>query len=34
MKIYAYTTPDIAKHAGYLKIGETHGDVAERVKQQ
>ncbi|MCL2120408.1 MAG: N-6 DNA methylase, partial [Planctomycetaceae bacterium] len=34
MKIYAYTTPDIAKHAGYLKIGETHGGVAERVKQQ
>ena len=34
MKLYAFTTPDIAKHAGYLKIGETHGNVEERVKQQ
>jgi hypothetical protein len=34
MKLYAYTTPDIPKNAGYLKIGETHGNVEQRVKQQ
>jgi len=34
MKLYAFITPDIAKHAGCLKIGETHGNVEERVKQQ
>ena len=34
MKLYAYHTPDIPKHDGYLKIGETNGSVEERVKQQ
>ncbi|MCL2347508.1 MAG: N-6 DNA methylase [Planctomycetaceae bacterium] len=34
MKLYAFCTPDIAKHDGYLKIGETHGDVDQRVRQQ
>ncbi|MCL2744824.1 MAG: GIY-YIG nuclease family protein, partial [Planctomycetaceae bacterium] len=34
MKLYAYSTPDIEKHAGYLKIGETHGNVDKRVQQQ
>jgi len=34
MKLYAYATPDIAKHKDYLKIGETNGDVEKRVEQQ
>ena len=34
MKLYAFSAPDIPKHAGYLKIGETNGNVEERVKQQ
>ena len=34
MKLYAYVAPEIAKHAGFLKIGETNGSVEERVKQQ
>ena len=34
MKLYAFITPEIAKHAGFLKIGETYGDVEQRVKQQ
>ena len=34
MKLYAYTTPEIPKHAGYLKVGETTGDVDKRIKQQ
>jgi len=34
MKLYAYCTPDVPKHEGYLKIGETHGNVETRVKQQ
>ena len=34
MKLYAYTTPEVAKHAGFLKIGETHGDIEKRVHQQ
>ncbi|MCL2742462.1 MAG: hypothetical protein FWE67_01275 [Planctomycetaceae bacterium] len=34
MKLHAYSTPDIEKHAGYLKIGETHGDIDKRVQQQ
>ncbi|MCL2005855.1 MAG: N-6 DNA methylase [Planctomycetaceae bacterium] len=34
MKLYAFITPEIAKHAGFLKIGETHGNVETRVKQQ
>jgi hypothetical protein len=34
MKLYAFVAPDIPKHAGFLKIGETHGSTLERVKQQ
>jgi len=34
MKLYAFSTPEIEKHTGYLKIGETNGNIAERVKQQ
>ncbi|MDR2755559.1 MAG: GIY-YIG nuclease family protein, partial [Planctomycetaceae bacterium] len=34
MKLYAFTTPDIPKHDGYLKIGETHGDIDKRIKQE
>ncbi|MDR1483631.1 MAG: hypothetical protein LBT09_02285 [Planctomycetaceae bacterium] len=34
MKLYAFTTPGIAKHDGYLKIGETNDDVDKRVKKE
>jgi len=34
MKLYAYHTPDIPKHAGYLKIGETHRATDKRISQQ
>jgi hypothetical protein len=37
MKLYAFTTPEISKHSGYLKIGETNGDVEKAfatVKEQ
>ncbi|MDR2344555.1 MAG: GIY-YIG nuclease family protein, partial [Planctomycetaceae bacterium] len=34
MKLYAFTTPEIAKHSGYLKIGETNGNVEKRVEQE
>jgi type I restriction-modification system DNA methylase subunit len=34
MKLYAFTTPEISKHDGYLKIGETNGDVEKRVEQE
>ncbi|GHT11386.1 hypothetical protein FACS1894170_04890 [Planctomycetales bacterium] len=34
MKLYAFTTPDIPKNAGYLKIGETNGSVDKRIKEQ
>ncbi|MDR3234389.1 MAG: N-6 DNA methylase [Planctomycetaceae bacterium] len=34
MKLYAFTTPEIAKHAGYLKIGETNGSVEQRIAQE
>jgi len=34
MKLYAYATPEIPKHAGYLKVGETNGDIDSRIKQQ
>ena len=33
-QIYAYTTPEIARHAGWTKIGYTEQNVEERVKQQ
>ena len=32
--IYAYTTPEIARHAGWTKIGYTEQDVETRIKQQ
>lgn len=32
--IYAYTTPEIARHDGWTKIGYTEQDVEERIKQQ
>jgi predicted RNA methylase len=34
MKLYAFTTPEIAKHVGYLKIGETNGSIDKRVDQE
>ncbi|MDR0703838.1 MAG: N-6 DNA methylase [Planctomycetaceae bacterium] len=34
MKLYAFTTPEISKHNGYLKIGETNGDIDKRVDQE
>ncbi|MCL2306497.1 MAG: GIY-YIG nuclease family protein, partial [Planctomycetaceae bacterium] len=34
MKLYAYCTPGIPQHDGYLKIGETNSNITERVKQQ
>lgn len=32
--IYAYTTPGISYHEGYIKIGYTEQDVDERIRQQ
>lgn len=32
--IYAYTTPGISYHDGYIKIGYTEQDVDERIRQQ
>ncbi len=32
--IYAYTTPEIAKHNGWTKIGYTEQDVNKRISQQ
>ena len=32
--IYAYTTPDVPKHNGWIKIGYTEQDVNTRIKQQ
>ncbi|MBR3429101.1 MAG: GIY-YIG nuclease family protein, partial [Clostridia bacterium] len=32
--IYAYTTPGITYHDGYIKIGYTEQDVDERIYQQ
>jgi type I restriction-modification system DNA methylase subunit len=34
MRLYAYSAPDIAKHDGYLKIGETHRSTDTRIHQQ
>ncbi|MDR2345762.1 MAG: N-6 DNA methylase, partial [Planctomycetaceae bacterium] len=34
MKLYAFTTPEIFKHSGYLKIGETNGDIEKRVQHE
>lgn len=33
-QIYAYTTPEIARHNGWTKIGYTEQDVNTRLKQQ
>lgn len=33
-QIYAYTTPEIARHDGWTKIGYTEQDVQARVRQQ
>lgn len=33
-KIYAYTTPGIPYHDGYIKIGYTEQDVEKRINQQ
>lgn len=32
--IYAYTTPEIASHNGWTKIGYTEQDIEKRLKQQ
>ena len=32
--IYAYTTPEIKRHDGWIKIGYTENDVNKRLKQQ
>ena len=32
--IYAYTTPEIARHDGWTKIGYTEQDIDKRLKQQ
>ena len=33
-QIYAYTTPEIARHNGWTKIGYTERDVDVRIKEQ
>ena len=33
-KIYAYTTPEIARHNGWTKIGYTEQEVHKRIRQQ
>ena len=32
--IYAYTTPEVARHHGWTKIGQTEQDVETRIRQQ
>ena len=32
--MYAYSTPEIARHEGWLKIGDTEQGVHKRIKQQ
>ena len=32
--MYAYSTPEIARHNGWLKIGDTEQGVHKRIKQQ
>lgn len=32
--IYAYTTPEVARHNGWTKIGYTEQEVEKRIKQQ
>jgi hypothetical protein len=33
LRIYAWSTPDIPKYAGCLKVGQTTQDVNVRIKQ-
>ena len=33
-KIYAYTTPTVTSNDGWIKIGYTERDVAQRIKEQ
>ena len=33
-QIYAYTTPEVARHDGWTKIGYTEQNVKERLEQQ
>ena len=33
-QIYAYTTPEIARHDGWTKIGYTEQNVEKRLAQQ
>lgn len=32
--MYAYSTPEIARHNGWLKIGDTEQGVDKRIRQQ
>lgn len=32
--IYAYTTPEIARHDGYIKIGDTGRETGKRLDEQ
>lgn len=32
--IYAYTTPEIARHDGYTKIGDTGRETGKRLDEQ
>ena len=32
--MYAYRTPEIARHDGWLKIGDTEQGIHKRIKQQ
>lgn len=32
--LYAYSTPEIARHNGWLKIGDTEQGVSKRIRQQ
>ena len=32
--IYAYTTPGVIYHDGYIKVGYTEQDVDDRIKEQ
>ncbi|MDR1964139.1 MAG: N-6 DNA methylase [Planctomycetaceae bacterium] len=34
MKLYAFITPEISKHDGFLKIGETNGSIEKRIAQE
>ena len=34
MRLYVYHTPDIPKHDGYLKIGETYHSADQCISQQ